>query len=87
MLHVHPGTAARRLVLWSEPMQESELCATEQVTRWSWSVAQDSIAAFCADCCSTLRASRVRHQADLFCSRSLERVITQFCSRVTIARE
>lgn len=36
MLHVDPGIAARRLVLWSEAMQESELCATERVTRWSW---------------------------------------------------
>lgn len=48
MLHVDPGTAARRHVLWSEPMQESELCATEQVTRSSWSIAQDPSQAFVA---------------------------------------
>lgn len=48
MLHVDPGTAARRLVLWSEAMQESELCATQRVTRWSWSVAKDALQPFVA---------------------------------------
>lgn len=77
MLHVDPGTAARRLVL---SRGYARVGAVRDTAGHTMVVvcSPRCIAAFCGECCNTLRPRRVHHQAGLggFCCRSLDRVVT-----------